>query len=101
MGLYSMRDAANIIINKEFIHGKYSKEKMFRKVLEIKNIIYYNECRNKYYNKKWMFNWEIINYYYPEFSDCFEDYYTSKGYYQPMITEIGIEKLKELFYEIY
>lgn len=108
MQTYSIRDVVKLIITKEFYHSNVNpkkkkkaqtEERIFYDLMEYYGIMYKSESRDKAYKGKWIIDWEVITKYYPDLINSFDSKITDCGFYQPLITEEGITKIREFLYE--
>ena len=109
MQTYAIRDVVKLIITKEFYHSNMNpdkttkaktEERIFYDLMKYYGILYKSHSKDKMYRNKWIIDWEEITKYYPELINSFDSRIVD-GFYQPLITEEGIIKIREFLYERY
>lgn len=107
MNSYCIRDVVKQIITKEFYYANVrpdkkratTEERIFYDLMTYYGIMYKSNSKDKKYKNKWIINWDILSKYYPGLIGSFDDMITDNGFYQPLITEEGITKIREFLYE--
>lgn len=97
--LYSLTEAANILIPKEFCGKGIRWIDAFIAELKGNRIITKSRSDNKFLRDKYVITTWVVNNY-PEVELYFENTWTDKGYYQLKITEEGLNNIMNLVYKI-
>ena len=107
MQTYAIRDVVKLIITKEFYHHNLNpnrkkkaqtEETIFYDIMQHLGILEKSKSKDKMFRNKWIINWNVISEYYPELINSFDSRFIN-GFYQPLITEEGIYKIREFLYE--